>query len=437
MDPAAAGKLDDRLGKCIRCGFCLDACPTFRLTGKETYSPRGRIYLTRSWRENAIELDADVIDALDTCLGCRACETACPSGVEYGAILEEARAAIEESGLRPSGQSFARHELLESLTSPARLRIALKAGRALRVLIKGRVPGAVSRLLTGGSDAAMQLPVRDASQIAPPLPEVMPAVGKRLYRVGVLQGCVMRVLFAGTNAATARVLQRNGCEVLAPKSAGCCGALHLHAGLQKEARARARRLIEAFEPILADLDAIVVNSAGCGSALKEYGQLFENDAKWQARAAAFASKVQDISEWLHHTGIQEPAASVEGRIAVHDACHLVHGQRLRNEPREMLRAIPGITMVELEESDTCCGSAGIYNLLQPEMAAELLDRKMKFIRDCGATVIAAGNPGCLAWIEQGAAAQGLQIAVRHPVELLDEAYRNSESEAGGQSQHVV
>ncbi|MDE2125660.1 MAG: 4Fe-4S dicluster domain-containing protein [Armatimonadetes bacterium] len=437
MDSNAAGKLDDRLAKCIRCGFCLDACPTFRLTGKETYSPRGRIYLTRSWRENAIELDADVIDALDTCLGCRACETACPSGVEYGAILEEARAAIEESGLRPSGQSFARRELIETLTSPTRLRIALKAGRAMRSFTGGRVPGVLTRLLTGGSSAGIGLPELDASQIAPPLPELTPSIGTREYRVGIVQGCVMRVMFAGANSATARVLQRNGCDVLAPKSAACCGALHLHTGLQREARVRARRLIAAFESILPDLDAIVVNSAGCGSALKEYRQLFENEPAWRDRAARFASKVRDISEWLHHTGIRPPTGGVKGVVAVHDACHLVHGQRIRSEPREMLRAIPGISMVELEESDTCCGSAGTYNMLQPMMASELLARKMKFIREGGATVIAAGNPGCLAWIEQGAVTQGLDLTLKHPVELLDEAYRNGETGDGSGSRHIV
>jgi glycolate oxidase iron-sulfur subunit len=230
----------------------------------------------------------------------------------------------------------------------------------------------------------------------------------------------MRVLFHPTNLATVRVLQRNGCEVLAPRAAGCCGAFHLHSGYMDDAKARARALLDAFENV--EMDAFVVNSAGCGSTLKEYGELLEGDPVYAERAHEFAAKVKDVSEWLMEIGIEPPAGRLDATVTYHDACHLAHGQGIRSAPRELLRAIPGLKLVELPESDTCCGSAGVYNLTQPEMAARLLERKVEFIAETGASVVATGNPGCLAWIEQGLRARGLEVSVRHPVEILDAAY---------------
>ncbi len=420
----SSSSIDDKTSKCIRCGFCLDACPTFRLTGQETRGPRGRIYLVRSWRENVIPFDADVVEALDTCLGCRACETACPSGVEYGSILEMARAHIEEAHARPSAQSFARSQLLATLTNPGRLAASLKAAGLFSKLTGGKMPGFAAKLLSGSADHALSLPVAQGEAKVHTIPERSPAVGEKRHTVGILAGCVMRVLFGGTNAATVRVLQANGCEVIAPKIAGCCGALHLHTGFHAEALDRARALIDAFAPVIETLDAIILNSAGCGSTMKEYGDLLADDPKYRDRAALFASKVKDVSEWLDAIGLTPPTRPLNATVSYHDACHLAHGQKIRLQPRQLLLRIPGVRLVEMEESDTCCGSAGVYNVTEPELARRLLDRKIEHLRATGASIIATGNPGCLAWIQQGAREAGLDVRICHPVELLDEAYRS-------------
>ena len=414
--------IDIKTMKCIRCGFCLDACPTFRLTGQETRGPRGRIYLVRSWREGVIPFDSDVVEALDTCLGCRACETACPSGVEYGAILEMARAHIEESRLRPSAQSFARAQLLATLTNPGRLAASLKAAGLFGRLTGGRMPGFAAKLLSGSADAALALPQAQGEAKVHTLPERSPAKGVKRHTVGMLAGCVMRVLFGDTNAATMRVLQANGCEVVVPRAAGCCGALHLHTGFHTDALARMRALIDAFAPFLSELDAVVINSAGCGSTMKEYGDLLADDPAYREKAQAFAAKVRDISEWLVEIGLTPPAGRIDATVTYHDACHLAHGQKIRQQPRQLLAQIPGLHLVEMDESDTCCGSAGVYNVTEPEMARRLLDRKIANLRATGASIVATGNPGCLSWIRQGAQEARLNVRICHPIELLDEAY---------------
>ncbi len=425
MNDHDAQALDAKTSKCIRCGFCLDACPTFRLTGQETKGPRGRIYLVRSWRENVIPFGSDVVEALDTCLGCRACETACPSGVEYGSILEMARAHIEQNHLRPAPQSFARLQLLNSLTNPGLLAASLKAAGLFGKLTRGKMPGFAAKLLSGSADAAVSLPTVSGEVRVHSLPERSPATGARRHTVGVLAGCVMRVLFGGVNAATMRVLQANGCEVVAPKAAGCCGALHLHTGFHDESRARMRAFVDAFAPYLDELDAIVINSAGCGSTLREYGDLLADEPAYADKARALAAKIRDVSEWLAHIGLVAPAGRLDATVSYHDACHLAHGQKIRLQPRQLLQQIPGLNLVEMDESDTCCGSAGVYNITQPEMARKLLDRKIANLKATGASVIATGNPGCLAWIQQGAQEAGLQVRLCHPVELLDEAYAKS------------
>jgi len=421
--------LDDKTIKCIRCGFCLDACPTFRLSGQETRSPRGRIYLVKSWRQNIIDFDKDMVEALDSCLGCRACETACPSGVEYGSILEMARTYIEEAHLRPASQSFARGQLLNTLTSPSRLAASLKTAGLVGKFTGGKMPGFAAKLLTGSSSSNIALPLPDGEVRINNLPERSPAHGTKRFTVGVLSGCVMRVMFGDVNGATVRALQANGCEVVAPPAAGCCGALHLHTGMHADGVAKARALIDAFEPYIMYLDAIVINSAGCGSALKEYGSLFADDSAYCEKAAHFASRVKDVNEWLVQIGIvAPPERHADGSypeqvvVSYHDACHLAHGQKIRLQPRQLLQSIPGVKLVEMDESDTCCGSAGIYNLTEPVTARLLLDKKIANLKETGATVIATANPGCLAWIRQGAKEAGLSLRVCHPVELLDEAY---------------
>lgn len=408
--------------KCIRCGFCLDACPTFRLTGNEADSPRGRIYLMRSVMDGVIPLDSGVRAHIDACLGCRACETACPSGVEYGTIVERFRAGMEAVGGRPATQTFARKQLLGLLTNPGRLSAALKGAGILSRLTGDRrtMPPLAAELLTGRADALVTLPATPTRASVGRLPEVSPAIGERRCRVGILAGCVMRVLFHGTNEATVRVLQRNGCEVVAPRAAGCCGALHLHSGYMTDAKQLARKFVEAFRSV--EMDALVVNSAGCGSTLKEYGELLADDPVYAEEARKLAAKVRDVSEFLAEIGIETPAGRLEKTVAYHDACHLAHGQKITTAPRKLLSQIPGLRLVDLPESDTCCGSAGIYNLTQPGMARRLLERKARFIEETGATVVATGNPGCLAWIQQGLAERGRPIEVLHPVEILDAAY---------------
>jgi glycolate oxidase iron-sulfur subunit len=414
--------LDDKLMKCIRCGFCLEACPTFKLTGMETRGPRGRVYIVRSWREGVIPLDEDAVEALDSCLGCRACETACPSGVEFGSILETARVRIQDMKLRPKSETFARTQLLATLTNPGRLAASLKVGGVLGMLTGGKMPGMASKLLSGTAEAAASLPVAEGSASVHDLPELSPAASPRRYSVGILAGCVMRVLFGKTNAATVRVLQANGCDVIAPKAAGCCGALHVHSGFHDEALARARAMIDAFEPHIDSLDALVVNSAGCGSTMKEYGKLLADDPAYKERAERFAAKVKDVCEFLASIEIVPPEGTIEATATYHDACHLAHGQQIRAEPRELLARIPGLKLVELDESDTCCGSAGIYNITEPGYARRLLQRKIENIRATGATIVVTGNPGCLAWIRQGSQESKLRLRICHPVELLDEAY---------------
>ena len=408
---------------CVHCGLCLSACPTYLETGSEADSPRGRIVLMRGLHEGRLSpSDQDVVRHLDLCLGCRACETACPSGVPYGNILEVARERLNAEHVRPAVTDFSRHVLLETLSHPGRMAVALKLAEAVT---DGTLPSPVTNALSGSP-----LLGRGGLSFAPPklaggemLPVITPAVGPTRARVGMLTGCVMRVLYGDINADTARVLAANGCEVLTNRRQACCGALHLHNGLGDDARAMARALIDAFTPF-DGLDAIVTNSAGCGSTLKEYGHLLAGDPAYAARAAAFAAKIQDVSEYLGALGwvaSLKPLAEEPVTISYHDACHLVHGQGIREQPRALLARIPDVTLVPLGESEICCGSAGIYNFTEPEMARRLQTRKLDRIVETGASVIAAANPGCLAWIEDSAKAKGLSLRLAHPVSLLAEA----------------
>ncbi len=407
---------------CVHCGLCLNACPTYLETGSEADSPRGRIVLMRGLHDGRLSSsDRDVVEHLDRCLGCRACETACPSGVPYGSLLEVARERLVEEKAHGVATDAARHALLGMLASPRKMTVAMRMAQATT---GGAVPAPVVKALSGDAGArgqAVSLP----AEIAPPLPPaVTPAVGPRRFRVGMLAGCVMRVLYGDTNTDTARVLAANGCEVLVNLRQGCCGALHVHNGYGDEARQMARQLLDAFSPH-DGLDAVVVNSAGCGSTMKEYGHLLADDPEYAAPAAAFAAKVRDVSEWLHDIGWVAPLRSLaEGQVTMtyHDACHLAHGQNVRDAPRALLSLIPGVTLVPLPESEICCGSAGIYNFTQPDMARRLQARKLAHIQQTGASIVATGNPGCLSWIQNGFTERGLpDIRIAHPVTLLAEA----------------
>jgi len=396
----------DKALACIHCGLCLSSCPTYLETGNENDSPRGRIYLMRAVQDGRLPLGDTAVRHVDLCLGCRACEAVCPSGVHYGELLETTRNHIETHHRRSWWQRFLRHIAIEQVFPfPERMKLALLPARLLRKL-------KVERWLPKfGRDALALLPDK-MNDMSLPRCSTSTAIEKR-GRVGFVSGCVMSVLFGETNAASVRLLNRAGFDVVTPLEQGCCGALYAHGGNLEEARAAARRNIQAFESL--DLDAIIINAAGCGSTLKEYGHLLENDPAWTDRAAAFSAKVKDLVEWLVRFPIvnrQSPIANPR-RVTYHDACHLAHAQRITRPPRELVHAVAGADFLEMPESDVCCGSAGSYNLTEPEMAERLQRRKTENILKTGAQIVVTTNPGCLLQIRAG-----LNKAGAHDVEVL-------------------
>ena len=410
---------------CVHCGFCLDACPTYRETGDEADSPRGRLVLMRGVWEGKLSLADPDSNApggagyhLDRCLGCRGCETACPSGVPYGHLLEHFRDQQEQEGTRGAGEKVLRGGLLEMLTHPARMRLALRAGK----LTGGQIPAPIARFV--GLPAGTKIPIPDnLSEAGQAVPDYTPAQGGRRGRVALLSGCVMRVLYGPVHLATVRVLSANGIEVVCPPAQGCCGALHGHQGKLTAAKNLARELIADFED--GNYDALILNSAGCGSFLKDYGHLLKDDPLWADRARAFAAKIKDITEYLMEIGPRPMTTQVPARITYHDACHLAHGQKITKAPRTLLQMIPGATFVEMPDADQCCGSAGVYNYLQPDMARALQAKKVASVLSTRAEIIATGNPGCLAWIQAGLPQGETAPEIVHPVELLDRAYAPS------------
>lgn len=420
---ADAPSLTD-LRKCVHCGICLPQCPTYLTLGEEMDSPRGRIYLMRAVAEGRIGFTETLTHHLDLCLGCRACETACPSGVPFGQLLEATRAQIaREAPERRAGlidrlalAVFPRPERVGALVRLQRLYERSGLRRLVRAYgLLGRFP----RL------AAMEALAPSARDAGADVPEFTPAIGARRGRVGLLTGCVQRHLYPHVNRDTARLLSLAGWDVVAPAAQPCCGALELHAGRLDDFRARARALAAAFPP---DVDWIVTNAAGCGSAMKEYDHWLDTP---EARRVALVTR--DVSELLADADL--PLGPLDVTVTYHDACHLAHGQRIRNEPRALLRRIPGLKLVELAEADLCCGSAGIYNLTHPEIADQLLERKVGRIADTGATIVAAGNPGCLMQIEKGCRDRGLSLEVLHPVELLARAAANAATGSVAQTAH--
>lgn len=401
---------------CVHCGLCLSACPTYVELGTEMDSPRGRIYLMRGLEEHAIDLTPDVARHLDLCLGCRACETACPSGVHYGELIESARVLVEAQHRRGWLDRLRRGLIQLVFPRPRLLRLLLLP---LRVL---EATGALDSLRRRSGLLATLPRLRRWE----PLPEQSlldpgGSPGVEARRVALLSGCVQQVLFADTNRATIRVLVRNGCAVQVPPAQTCCGALYLHGGNRARAQACARRNIDAFPP---DVDAIIVNAAGCGALLKEYGQLLGDDPAYAARARAFSAKVRDVTEFLAALPLAPPQGRIDARVTYHDACHLAHGQGVRDAPRQLLRQIPGVELVELPEADMCCGSAGSYNLTEPEMARRLGERKAANVSTTKAEYVAVANPGCALQIAYRLRAAGSSATVVHPIELLDRAYRS-------------
>lgn len=404
------------LDRCVHCGLCLNACPTYRELRLEMDSPRGRIFQMVQVA-NGAPITESYVEHIDLCLACRGCETACPSGVQYGRLVEAARAEIEGSIKRPWTTRLLR-DLVFRRILPSRFWLQF-AGALLYLYQASGLQRAVRtlRLLPGRLLEVEAL----SPKVEPPFfyrfyGRVLAAEGPRRYRVAFLGGCIANLSFARLNEATVRVLCKNGCEVSIPEAQGCCGALHVHAGLRDEARKLARRNIDAL--VDGGFDAIVTNAAGCGSTLKEYADLLEHDP----RAARFSSLVKDVTEFLGSIELAPIGNSLPLTVTYQDSCHLAHGQKVRLAPRKLLQAIPGLQLVEMSGSDLCCGSAGIYNVLHTEMSLALLDKKMASIQSTGATVIATANPGCLLQLQAGVRNRAAHQRVVHVVELLDEAY---------------
>lgn len=406
---ARADAMVSAIDRCVHCGFCLSACPTYAVLGEEMDSPRGRIYLMKNVLEEKLEAEA-AQPYIDRCLGCMACVPACPSGVAYGDLLTGYRALTERQRARPLIDAAARTLICETLPYPNRFRLAVKTG-AVSKFFQTVLPEKL---------AAMVGMIPDVLPKADPLPEIFPAKGERRARVALLAGCVQRVLAPDINLATLRVLAENGVETVIPKKQGCCGSIMMHIGEDKRAMKFARHNLNIFPD---EVDAVITNAAGCSSGMHEYGLLFAGEQD-KARASQFAHQVRDISVFLDELGIRQPAGmSKPFRVAYHDACHLLHAGKIQAAPRNLLKNIPGITVVELFEAGMCCGSAGTYNLEQPEIASELGQRKAKAIVDAEVDMVVTGNIGCMTQLETHLKRMGQTIPVVHTIQLLDRAYR--------------
>lgn len=403
--------LDERKSlACIHCGLCLSSCPTYLETGNENESPRGRIYIMRALQSGRLPLDHQSVRHIDLCLGCRACEAACPSGVQYGALLEQTRDHVEKHLSRSASETFLRRVLIERIfPSRARMKLALAPGQWLK---KTGLDRWLPEMLRGPLSL---LPERTSSAA---LPELSPAAsGSRRGAVGMITGCAMSAMFGATNLATVKLLNAAGFDVVAPRDQVCCGALFAHSGRLDMAREYARKNLAAFEKH--QVDAIIINAAGCGSTLKEYGHLLGHDEA----AQRFASKVRDLTEFLvEHGFLKRSFRRCDGSVTYHDACHLAHAQRITKAPRDLVKAVAGAAYIELPEADVCCGSAGTYNLTEPAMAARLQARKTRNIQSTGALTVVTSNPGCMLQIEAGLRKAGAaNVRVRHIADFLLDA----------------
>lgn len=426
----------ERFLDCIHCGLCTSSCPTYLETGDENQGPRGRIYLMRAVSEGRLELDDAVRTPLETCLDCRACETACPSGVQYGRIIEPFRVAMEESAHIPSrfqaneakplaakaeaNDWFRRWILFRLFPYPGRLGWSLFPARLLkRAGLFDLMSQPVAAIAPQRVRRLMDLLPRELPS-EPALPERLPAIGPRRAKVALFRGCAADALFRHVHWATARVLQANGCEVWIPRDQVCCGAIHYHAGSSGPARDFADANVAAFRK--GAVDAVVVNVAGCGSMLKDYGHHWEDAGTGEREA--LAAKIRDVQEFLDELGLIAPTGPVELTATYHDACHLAHAQKIREAPRNLLSKIPGLKLVPLPESEICCGAAGTYNLTQPEMSDRLGRRKRENIAKTGAEVVVSANAGCTLQIAKRLSPTDRPLPVLHPMELLDRSYRD-------------
>jgi glycolate oxidase iron-sulfur subunit len=405
------------INQCVHCGFCLPACPTYVLWGNEMDSPRGRIYLMKMASDGATAMTDKWVQHIDTCLGCMSCMTACPSGVDYGKLIEATRAQVERRHPRSMGERLQRWMIFNTFPRVDRLRILRPLLRAyqksgLQALVRGS--GLLKLFPKQVSAMEALMPALGTHETVPP---VTPATGARRKRVGLLLGCVQREFMPEINAATVRVLAAEGCEVIAPPDQPCCGALMVHAGEETPALALARRVIDVFER--AKVDVVITNAGGCGSNVREYGYQLRDDPQYAGRAARFSAKCRDVTEFLEELGSRTERKPLNLRVAYHDSCHLQHAQRVRTQPRALLSAIPGVEMQDLPEAALCCGSAGIYNLVQPETADALADRKAQHITATRPDVVATGNIGCMLQIAAALARQGQKTPVLHTIQLID------------------
>mgnify|MGYP002623615370 CR=1 FL=1 len=437
-ETTTAGTLGSKIeyGKfldCVHCGLCTAACPTYLETGDENKSPRGRIYLMRAITDGRLELTEEVRDSLDTCLDCRACETACPSGVQYGRLIEPFRMDMEQrdaaTGNDPAQSWFHKYVLHGLLPDRGKTRTALLPARMMQALRLDSAIEAVglTKLLPGKMQRMFkQLPKLQSN--VPALPEHLPAIGATRAKVGLFLGCVADAMFRQTHWATARVLQQNGCEVFVPQNQACCGAMHYHSGAGGPAMELASQNAAAFD--LDQLDAVIVNVAGCGAMLKEYPEIAHEvapeDHRLQETLQPLTAKIKDVSEFLVELGPIAPQGEIRLRATYHDACHLCHAQQIRVQPRDLLKLIPGLELVPLPESEICCGAAGSYNLTEPEMSDRLAKRKYRNIMSTAPQAVITGNAGCLLQIQSEMRHAGKKIPVMHPMDLLDCSYRGVE-----------
>lgn len=419
---------ENKWADCVHCGMCLESCPTYEQTGQEQHSPRGRVHLIKSVAEGKLEVNEQFMDPVYQCLDCRACTTACPADVDVGGLIEEARGQIRQAMPLTGVKGLVSKFFLEGLfPHPNRMQL-------LGDLLKFYQKSGLQKLVR--STGLIRIMPKHLAQMESIMPgigvpvrkkykneSVIPAKGEGKHTVALLTGCIMDVMFSDINESTINVLTRNGNNVTIPKQQTCCGALHVHAGDRETGRRLAKQNIEAFK----DADKVIVNAAGCGCMLQDYPELFREDPEWKEKAEAFSAKVQDISKYLHDTGYEKPKSELKTRLTYHDACHLAHGQGVRQEPRQILLDIPGVEMVNMPNADRCCGSAGIYNITNPEMAGAILESKMQNVPE-DVEMISMGNPGCMLQMAVGVEKYGRSQKIVHTVQLLDWAYKKDDEQ---------
>lgn len=413
----------DLVDDCVHCGFCLSTCPSYRVIGKEMDSPRGRIYLMDAINKGEANLDQATVQHFDSCLGCLACVTTCPSDVQYDKLIAATRPQVERNYPRNIFDRIYRQLIFSFFPYPNRLRpllIPLLIYQKLGLQTLVRKTKLLKKISPRLASMESILPEITAQSFQENFPDVIPAEGKKRYRVGVILGCVQRLFFSPVNEATVRVLTANGCEVVIPKTQGCCAALPAHQGQEKQAQSLAKQMIDSFAET--DVDFIIINAAGCGHTLKEYGHILEDDPEYKEKAEAFVKKVKDIQEFLAAVGLTAKLSPLQDEpldLVYQDACHLLHGQQISLQPRQLLKAIPGVKLHEPIDAALCCGSAGVYNMLQPQVAEELGDKKANNLLNTGAKMIVSSNPGCSLQIKKHLQQKGKEMPLFHPMQLLD------------------